>query len=325
VLANLTLIAIGLNSKNQFILKVISIKLQKQNYLPYYLTFILLQIKSTFAEMEKPTPIKRISAEPQSTKNYLLDIWRYKSLMLSLSKRSLKLKYAQTLLGLSWSVLQPLTGLLIFTFFFNYLMKFENLGMSYVEFAFTGIIAWNYFTYVFSQGSTALREGEDLIRKFAFPKVILVLSKSLVGLVELGVSLLLLFLYLLLSGKGLDWKILAFPIILFVNILVALGLAMLVAALTFRYRDAYHIVPYLVNFGIWLTPVFYPASILPDSFKALLWFNPMAGVVEWYRWALVGGAIPTFNYLYGIGFSVILCIAALYYFKKVEDKIVDFV
>ena len=272
----------------------------------------------------KAKPIIKISSEPDSFGEYLQKVYQKRFLIITFTQRGLKIKYAQTVLGVLWSLIQPLTGLAIFSLFFNYIIQFNSLTMSYPVYAFTGITVWNYFSYIFSNGSTGLRESADLIQKFNFPKVLFILSKSLIGLVEFamafGICLILIFIY----GEGLSVGLLLIPLITFGIATTALGLALIVAAATFKFRDAYHIVPYLVNFGIWFTPIFFPVSILPEIMQKAMWFNPMAAYAEYFRWALMGGETPSINYFLGISIGLVLFLIGLIYMKKTEDKIVDF-
>ena len=268
--------------------------------------------------------ITQISSEPDGFNKYLDKIFKARVLILTLTFRSIKIKYSQTALGVFWSLIQPLTALVIFSLFFNYIISFDGLQWPYPVYAFTGIVVWNYFSYVFSQGSMALREGAGLIQKFNFPKIILIFSKFLVGLVEMGMSLLIAIVILIWLKTPVSINLGFLPLIIIITGLIGLGLALIVAAATYRFRDAFHIVPYLVNFGIWFTPVFFPTHILPELFQKALWFNPLAGCIAFFRWSLLGGTTPDWQYLYGIFIGLTLFVIGFLYMKKTEDKIVDY-
>ena len=270
-------------------------------------------------------PTTYISAEPISFTAYLKEAYKKRFLVSTFAKRGIKIKYAQTFLGVTWSLLQPLTGLVIFTFFFDFLISFDELEVAYPIYAFTGITIWNYFSYIFSTGSTGLREAADLIQKFSFPKVLFILSKAVIGFFEflmaLGVCIILLFLF----GEGIGIQVLLLPLVIAGTALTGLGVALIVAAATVRFRDAYHIVPYLVNFGIWFTPIFFPTYIFPEILRKALWFNPMAGYAEFFRWSLLGGNAPDWQYIFGMGLSILIFVIGLIYMKRTEDKIVDYI
>lgn len=266
------------------------------------------------------------SSEPDSLKDYFVRVWNYRSMLLILAKRDLKIKYAQTALGLVWTIIQPLTGLLIFTFFFNEVIKLPGIPESgYAVFAFTGMTSWYFFSFLVYQASTSLINDQDLAQKIFFPKIILPLSKVLVGLVDFAVSLGLLFILLLIKGIAPGWQILLLPLFILLNIAVGLSVSIWLSALTIRYRDLHHIVPYVVNFGIWLTPVFFPATLIPDKYSALLYLNPMAGVVEGFRWSIWEHTDFNPMYFIGIGISLLFLVVGVLYFKKVEDEMIDII
>jgi len=222
-------------------------------------------------------------------------------------------------------MIQPLTGLLIFTFFFNYVVKVDTGGIPYPLFAFSGMISWYFFSSLMAQSGTSLMQSQYLIRKIYFPKLILPISKSLTCFAEFGISLLLLFAIMIITGYYPSINILFLPFFILLNLITGLAIGLWLSALTIRYRDFYHIIPYLINFGIWLTPVFYPATLIPHKIQFLIYFNPMAGIISGFRWSLLGGAPPSVNYLFSFAFVIIIFITGLYYFRKMETKIADLV
>lgn len=262
-----------------------------------------------------------ISAEPDSLKTYLKKIWEFKSLIVTLAKRDLKVKYAQTMLGLAWTVVQPLTSVIVYTLFFSVLLKFET-EYPYVLFVLSGVLLWGLFNYIFSQGSTSLIQNQDLIRKMYFPKMILPFSKVLVAFVEFGVILVLFLAMLIIFRVPISWKIVLSPIPIFILTLFATGVSLLLAAATVKNRDLNHIIPFLIYFGIWLTPVFYPVSIIPEQYSDWLYINPMAAVIQLFRWCIFGEPINVFI-LIGIFLSVLVFLSGFFYFKKIEDKMID--
>lgn len=264
-----------------------------------------------------------ISAEPDNLKTYVEKIWTHKSLIFTLAKRDLKVKYAQTILGLTWTVIQPLTAVAIYTLFFSVLLNFET-EYPYVLFVLSGVLLWGLFNYIFSQGSTSLTQNQDLIRKMYFPKMILPLSKVLVGLVEFGVIFMFFIIMVLIFSVPLSWKILLIPFPLIILLLFSTGTAFLMSAATIKNRDLNHILPFLINFGIWLTPVFYPVTVIPEKYENLLYINPMASIIQVFRWCVFNEAINVYV-LIGAILSVIIFIIGFLYFKKVEDKIVDLI
>lgn len=255
---------------------------------------------------------------------YLKKVWASRILMVALAKRDLKAKYAQTALGVLWSLLQPLTGLLIFTFFFQRVIPIgDKIGYPYSIFAFIGMTSWYYFSFNVTQGGMALMQSQDLIKKIYFPKLVLPLSKALVGLGDFFTSLLLLLIIMLIEGYVPSWKIIFLPFFLLLNAITGLSVSLWLSALTIRYRDFQHILPYLINFGIWLTPVFYPGTLIPSQYSYLLYLNPMAGVIEGFRWCLMGESAFLPAYWVGISVAVVLFVGGLLFFQKMEDQLSD--
>lgn len=262
-----------------------------------------------------------ISAEPDRLIVYLKKIWQHKALIVTLAKRDLKIKYAQTALGLAWTVLQPLVAVIIYTIFFAGLMNFKTTE-PYILFVLSGILLWNLFNYIFAQGSSSLTQNQDLIKKLAFPKIILPLSKILLSLVEFSITLGLLIALMFYYNLPLRWSMLLAPFILLPLILISFGLALILSAATIQKRDLFHIIPFLINFGIWLTPVFYPVSLIPEKYASFLFINPIASILQLFRWSLFGEALNPYV-LIGLSLSFLIFIIGFYYFKSVEDKIID--
>ena len=255
---------------------------------------------------------------------YLLKVWKFRAMVVTLARRELKIKYAQTALGLLWTAIQPLSGLLIFYFFFNRVVKLEGIPESgYAIFAFTGMTSWYFFSYIVYQASFSLLQAQDLVKKIFFPKLILLLSKVLVGMVDLCISIGLLFIIMSINGIMPSWHVVLLPVFILLNALVGLSVSVWLCALTVRHRDLQHIVPYLVNFGIWLTPVFYPGTLIPNEFKGLLYLNPMTGVIEGFRWAIWDYGALHLGHGIGIGIALVLLLGGVAFFKRMEDNMAD--
>lgn len=260
-----------------------------------------------------------ITAENDSLSEYLKKVWRHRAFVLILAKRDLKVKYAQTLLGVGWTVVQPLVAMLVFTLFFSLLLDVKT-EYPYVLFVLSGVVCWNLFNYIFSHSSTSLMNNQDLIRKVSFPKMVLPLSKLIVASVELAISLVPLILLMLWFRIPLNVNMLVIPFVLLIIMVFSLGLSLILAASTLRYRDLHHIIPFLVNFGIWFTPVFYPVSLIPEQYKDYLYINPMASFIGIFRWGLFNEPIGIMA-ISGVLTAVILLVVGVLYFKLVEDRI----
>ena len=255
---------------------------------------------------------------------YLAEVWKYRVLVFTFASQELKTQYVQTKLGALWAVLRPLMVILIFTFIFDKLIHIPGLKVPYPLFAFSGLIAWNYFSYVVSAGGNAVITGQQLIRKVYFPKIILPLSKALVGLVEFAVSFALLLLLMLVMGYKPGWTIVFLPVFVFINLITGLTVAIWLNALNVRFRDINQFVPQLIGFLIWLTPVFYPGTLVPSAYSFVLYLNPLAGIIQGYRYCILHDAAPSWQY--GVAFVAVAVafVAGLLVFIKAEDQMADY-
>jgi len=265
-----------------------------------------------------------ITGKPDTIRDYLLKIWKYRSLIWIFAVRDLKVKYAQTWLGLGWSILQPLTSLAIFTFFFGFVLSWDAGDLPYSIYVLSGLLGWNFFSYIVSSGAASLQDSSQLIKKIYFPKSVLPLSKVLVALVELVASLVLLILLMIYFGEMVSWKIVFLPFVLLFNIICGLALVFWVAAFAYRMRDLYHLLPYVVYFGIWLTPVFFVVDFFPETLVYILDFNPISNVVELWRWMLF--SYSDFKTIYLVNFVIMLflCVWGMYVFNKKENRFSDY-
>jgi lipopolysaccharide transport system permease protein len=265
-----------------------------------------------------------INSATYSTASYLKKIYNRREIIITLAARDIKVRYAQTVLGLLWAIIQPLTGVAVFSFFFSYLVNMDTGDIPYSLFAMTGIISWNYFSYIVSNGGTALITSQILIKRVSFPKINILLSKVLVGMVEVAVAFSILLIWMIVVGYPLKSNILLLPVVFFVNIIAGLSIAMWLSALTVRFRDLQHVIPFLLTFGIWFTPVFYPTTLIPDKISFIVYLNPMAGIIESLRYCMLGTAFPGKNHLISMCMLAILFVSSFIYFKNTEKKIADF-
>lgn len=267
--------------------------------------------------------LKTIKGGNPSISAYLQEVWEARNLIKTFAVRDLKVQYAQTYLGVLWSLIQPLTGLLIFTFFFNRILPLD-VKAPYPVFVFTGIMGWFYFTSMVGQGGTVLLSNQLLIKKIQFPRLILLLSKAFVGFIEFSISFCLLVVLMLLTNCEFTPRILLLPLAIFANILAGLSIAIWLSALTIRFRDLHHIIPYLIGFGIWLTPVFYPTTIVPANMSWIYYLHPAANVIALYRWIFIGLPVDLSQVICSLSLALLLAITGLFYFIRNEKFIADY-
>jgi lipopolysaccharide transport system permease protein len=276
------------------------------------------------SDYEQHKPLKVISPDPLGLGEYLKELKKYSSLILVFAVQEIKANYAQTYFGVLWGIIRPLVTLFIFTLIFKYFLHVST-DSPYYLFAFCGIIAWNFFFQISMNASTAVLVNQNLIRKMYFPKIILPLAKVIVSGVDFALSLLLVFLLILFEGNLLGPQLVMLPLFIVLNVFCGLAIAFWMNTLNIKNRDLNQIVPSIIGFAIWITPVFYPANLVPSNLQVLLYANPMAGVIKGYRYAFLGEAFPEWPYWIAIILMVFVAIAGATYFAKTEDKMVDYV
>jgi len=253
-----------------------------------------------------------------------MEAFRYNGLIRSMVRRELKVRYAQTLLGFFWSFMRPLSYLTIYTLFFSFIVKIDTGGRPFSLLALSGIIGWNYFQDIFHTAGQSLLLDADLIKKNRIPRLVLPVYRSLVGLVELCIALGIYLVLQLILGWPFTIFSLFLPLAILANFLVGLGVALWTSAYTVRVRDFYHLMSTALNFGLWLTPVFYGPELVPSFLKWVLYINPMALVIALYRWTMLGGPFPEWPYLVAAGIALLIFITGLRAFVKAQPTVVDY-
>jgi len=256
----------------------------------------------------------------------LKELLRYKDLFFTLSMKEFRVRYAQTFLGFFWAFLQPAATLVIFCFVFGRALNVDTGGVPYPIFALTGMVAWTYFSFVVSQAGKALISNQNMIQKIYFPRLILPLSQALIGLVDFFIAFLLLIAGIIYYNFMPSPHIYYLPFFMLMAIVAALAVGIWISALTIRYRDFMHIIPFLIQIGLYATPVAYSTLYIPEKYHLLYYsLNPMVGVVEGFRWSIIGqGTIHPYTFV-SLGIVVVLFITSLMYFKKVEKIMADII
>ena len=256
------------------------------------------------------------------------ELYRYKDLFITLTWRDFRVRYAQTTIGMLWALLQPVVTLLILSLVFG---KFVGVKteVPYLLFAMTGMTIWTYFSYVMTNSGASIIASQDMIKKIYFPRLIIPLSKAAVGLIDLGVSILIMIFLMFYYGIVPSSNVWIAPVFIFFGMLAALAVGIWLSALTVRYRDFQHVVPFLVQIGLYITPIAYPADFaiqqLPKWAATLYYLNPIAGVVQGFRWSIFGGEAPGTLMYVSFVMIIILFVSGLFYFRKVEGDMADYV
>lgn len=264
------------------------------------------------------TPDRRIGL-----KNYLLSIWDFRYLTFTLAKSEIKSQYALTYTGIFLSIIQTLVGLGVYWLVFGIGLKVDTGNIPYPLFALTGIILWQYFTYLVGSSSGALLDSEHLITKLYFPRINLVFSKAISGVIDLATGFILIIIFYLIYGFHFHVLWLLAPLLIIVLVMSALSIGIWVSIISLFIRDVGRIIIHMMNFIIFITPVFYPGTVVPDGFKFILYINPLAGVIAYMRSILFETSLPPNEYLIGFIPVVILFFSGIWYYKHLEKRITD--
>jgi len=254
------------------------------------------------------------------------ELWDYHELLYFLIWRNLKLRYKQTILGAAWAVIQPFFAMVVFSIFFGGLAHIPSEGVPYPVFSYAALVPWTFFANALTQGSNSLIEQEQTITKVYFPRLLLPMAAVLSNLLDFAIAFVILIGMMLWYGLVPTAAVWTLPIFILMATLTALGVSIWLSALNVRFRDIRYVTAFLIQVWLFATPVAYPSSLLPEKWRALYGLNPMAGVVEGFRWALLGNVNVSFALL-SISFVVVIGVLAggLYYFHSVEDTFADVV
>ena len=265
----------------------------------------------------------------QPRKNFLAlpikELIAYKDLFWVLALRDIKVKYAQTYLGIVWTILQPISTLVILVLIFGVAVKVDTGNIPYPLFTICGMSAWSYFSSVLSQSGNSIISQQNMIKKIYFPRMIIPLSKAVSGFIDFGVTLIFIFALMIYYQFIPPSQIVFLPLFFGLNILLALSVGIWLSALTVRFRDFQHIIPFIVQLGLYATPVAYPSHLIPEKYRAIYFINPMVGVIEGFRWTLINGTPPNSYSFISFGIIILLFISSLFYFNKVEENMADIV
>ena len=264
-------------------------------------------------------------------RNGLFDIdwsalWEYRELGYILIWRDVTVRYKQTAIGVAWVVLQPLITMLIFTAIFGMLAKVPSDGVWYPVFSLTALLPWTYFAQAVTRAGESVVTNAKIVSKIYFPRLWLPLAMVVSPLIDFALSMVLLFGLLLYAGIPLTWKVVTLPAFILLAMLTALGLSLFTSAMNVKYRDVGHAIPFVIQIWMYLSPIVYPVSLVPEHWRWLYGLNPMAGVIEGFRWALLGRTAPD-PVVMAESLIVLLFIvlSGLVYFRKMEREFADII
>ena len=252
------------------------------------------------------------------------ELWRYRELLYFFVWRDVKVRYKQTAIGVLWVILQPLLSMLVFTLFFGRLAKLPSQGLPYPVFYFAALVPWLYFSTALVGVTNIVVENQRVITKVYFPRLILPVSAALSGLVDFVIGFVVLVIFTLSYGMRPGLSVLLLPLFLVLAFLTVLGIGLWLSALNALYRDVRYLIPFIVQFWMLASPVAYPSSMVPARYRWLYGLNPMAGVIDGFRWALTGrGQAPSTVLIASTAMVIVAVWGGLIFFNRMEGSIAD--
>jgi lipopolysaccharide transport system permease protein len=256
---------------------------------------------------------------------YWKDLWRYRELFYFLAWRDILVRYKQTVIGLAWALIRPLLTMVVFTVVFGHIAKLPSGGTPYPILVYAGMLPWQFFSSALSECSNSLISNSNLISKVYFPRLIVPTSAVIVSFVDFLVSGMILLGLMAWFNFVPGWQILTLPLFIVIASAAAIGVGLWLAALNVKYRDFRFIVPFIVQFGLYISPVGFSSSVVPEQWQLLYSLNPMVSVIDGFRWAILGGntAIYVPGFMLSLALVVLLFISGIWYFRKTERTFAD--
>ena len=261
----------------------------------------------------------------KATRLYLRDIWEYRELFWILAKRDILVRYKQTVIGVAWAIIQPLMTLITFTVVFGKIAGLSSDGVPYVLMVLAGTIVWQFFASTVSSGGNSVIVNEDLISKVYFPRIVIPTSAMVVHFIDFlitcAIAVILFVWQMYLPG----WRIVFAPLFLILCAMMGVGISYFIASLNVKYRDFRYVVPFVVQAGMYLSPVGFSASSIPEKWQMIYALNPMVGVIEGMRWCLFGTPLPLFALCSSVIWAFVLLIGGFFMFRRMEIEFADFI
>jgi lipopolysaccharide transport system permease protein len=271
-------------------------------------------------------PILRIEPSSGWVSLRLREVWDARELLYFLVWRDVKVRYKQTALGVAWALIQPLAAMLVFSIFFGRLAKMPSGGVPYPLFAYVGLVPWQLFSFALTESSNSLVNNKSLITKVYFPRILVPAASIVAGLVDFAISFVVLLGMMLFYGVVPTARVLALPLLVLFAAFAALAVGLWLAALNVKFRDVRYVIPFLTQFWLFATPIAYPAELVPPAYRVLYGLNPMVGVVEGFRWALLGAKTGIDSLMLGsVAAVMLLFFGGIAYFRRMEKYFADLV
>ena len=261
----------------------------------------------------------------RTEKQYWKDLWRYRELFYFLAWRDILVRYKQTAIGMAWALIRPFLTMVVFTVVFGNIAKLPSEGVPYPILVFAGMLPWQFFSTALSECSNSLISNANLISKVYFPRLIVPISAVIVSFVDFMVSGMILLGLMAWYNYIPTWRIVTLPLFIGIAFAASIGVGLWLAALNVEYRDFRYIVPFIVQFGLYISPVGFSSNLVPEQWRLLYSLNPMVGVIDGFRWAILGGESKLYlpGFMLSVGLVALLLITGIWYFRKMERTFAD--
>lgn len=261
----------------------------------------------------------------KSEKHYFMDLWRYRELFYFLSWRDILVRYKQTVIGVAWSVIRPIVTMFAFTIVFGRIAKLPSGDAPYAILVFTALLPWQFFSNALGESSNSLISNSSMISKIYFPRMIMPASSIIVSMIDFIISFILLAILMAWYRFIPSWKIIFMPLFLLLALVVTLGAGLLFSALNVKYRDFRYIVPFIIQFGIYASPVGFSSDVIPARWRMLYSINPLVGVIDGFRWSIIGKGVNFYmpGFILSIALALFILIMGIIYFRKTEKTFAD--
>lgn len=261
----------------------------------------------------------------RAERHYWRDLWRYRELFYFLAWRDILVRYKQTIIGFAWALIRPFLTMIVFVFVFSKLAKLPSDGVPYPILVFAALLPWQFFANAFTEAGNSLISNANMISKVYFPRLVVPASAVIVSFVDFLISGMILVGLMLWYGFAPDWRIFTLPLFIFIAFAAAMGAGLWIAALNVKYRDFRYIIPFVVQFGLYVSPVGFSSNIVPEQWRLLYSINPMVGVIDGFRWAILGGNTQLYwpGFLLSLSLVLVILVTGIMFFRKTEKTFAD--
>jgi lipopolysaccharide transport system permease protein len=273
--------------------------------------------------LSAPQPLPRITISPRSNAFEWRELWRFRDLFVILAERDIRLRYRQTLLGIVWVILQPLAASAVFAAIFGLFAKLPSNGVPYLPFVFAAMLPWNLFAGGVQRAGNSLVANAGLITKIYLPRAIIPIASVTAGVIDFAVASVVMLGLMIGYGVTPGWAILAVPLLAILGLAISVGTSLLFSALNVYYRDFSYAMPFILQVWMYGSPVVYASSLVPERYQLLYGLNPMVGVIDGFRWALLGGPVPTTAIAESVVVAVLILLTGAIVFRRIERNFAD--